>query len=67
MRLGGCEVACPPRKPKIAGSIAAGVDRFSESESRMIMWDVKDLLGIHLALELSAKLNHDMIQHLARV
>ncbi|GFW17875.1 hypothetical protein TNCV_1134751 [Trichonephila clavipes] len=29
IRLGDCEVACPPRKPKVVGSIPVGVDRFS--------------------------------------
>ncbi|GFU52594.1 transposable element Tcb2 transposase [Trichonephila clavipes] len=33
IRLDGCEVACPPRKPKVAGSIPFGVDRYSRSEN----------------------------------
>ncbi|GFW68556.1 hypothetical protein TNCV_529111 [Trichonephila clavipes] len=57
-------LSCPPRKPKIAGSTPATVDRFSGSENRwyachMIMWHVKDPLSINLALVRSAKLNHD--------
>ncbi|GFT39028.1 hypothetical protein TNCV_3691131 [Trichonephila clavipes] len=33
-RLGDVQVACPPRKPRVAGSNPAGVDRFSGCEDR---------------------------------
>ncbi|GFY01056.1 hypothetical protein TNCV_5075241 [Trichonephila clavipes] len=34
-KLGGCAVACPPRKPKVASSTLAGVDRISGCKSPM--------------------------------
>ncbi|GFX42381.1 hypothetical protein TNCV_1519451 [Trichonephila clavipes] len=34
------EVACPSRKTKVAGSISAGVDRFSGCENRRPAWDI---------------------------
>ncbi|GFU44033.1 hypothetical protein TNCV_4963461 [Trichonephila clavipes] len=53
------EVVCLLRKPKVAGLILAGVDRFSGIENRrheyhMIMWHLKDPLSINLTLVLSA-------------
>ncbi|GFT86479.1 uncharacterized protein TNCV_3259741 [Trichonephila clavipes] len=52
--FGSLEVACPPRNPKVAGSILAVVDRFSGCENRrhachMIMWHVKDPLNVNSA------------------
>ncbi|GFW58021.1 hypothetical protein TNCV_2741671 [Trichonephila clavipes] len=58
-RLGDLDVECPPRKSKVAGSLPAGVDRFSGCENEachMIMRHVKDTLSISLALVLWAKL-----------
>ncbi|GFV86104.1 hypothetical protein TNCV_671011 [Trichonephila clavipes] len=57
------EVAGSPRKPIVADSIPAGVDRFSGYENHrhafhMIMRHVKDNLSTSLALALSEKLNH---------
>ncbi|GFY29200.1 core histone macro-H2A.1 [Trichonephila clavipes] len=53
-RLGGLEVACPPRKPKMTDSIPAGVIRFSACENRwhacpMIIGHAKDSSSINLA------------------
>ncbi|GFY27085.1 hypothetical protein TNCV_2067061 [Trichonephila clavipes] len=67
----GLEVAYPLRKPKVADSIIAGVDRFPGYENRrhachMIMWHAKDSLSIKLALVLSAKLKHGSISYLIR-
>ncbi|GFW34811.1 hypothetical protein TNCV_697991 [Trichonephila clavipes] len=52
------ELACSLRKPKFAGSISVGVDRFSGCENRwhvchMIMGQVKDPLSINLVLVLT--------------
>ncbi|GFY09632.1 hypothetical protein TNCV_381271 [Trichonephila clavipes] len=70
-QLGGLEVACPLRKPKVAGSNPAGVDRFSGCKNRMltchmIMWYVKDPLNITLALVLSVKLIHGALFRIRR-
>ncbi|GFU95492.1 uncharacterized protein TNCV_2729461 [Trichonephila clavipes] len=48
-RLGVFEVACPPRKLKVAGSNSAGINSFSGCDNRryashMILWRVNILL-----------------------
>ncbi|GFX58874.1 HTH_Tnp_Tc3_2 domain-containing protein [Trichonephila clavipes] len=47
-RIGGLEVVCPLRKPKITASIADGVDIFSgcENQCRSIQLEVSEELGI---------------------
>ncbi|GFV95564.1 hypothetical protein TNCV_4575651 [Trichonephila clavipes] len=62
-RLRGLEVAYPLFKPMVAGSVLAGVDRFSGCENyrhacHMNMCHAKHPSSINLALVLSAELNH---------
>ncbi|GFU51617.1 hypothetical protein TNCV_82471 [Trichonephila clavipes] len=62
------EIACSLGNPKVVGSTPAGGDRFYGCENRshtcyMIMWHVKVVLSINLALVLPAKLNHGNIPH----
>ncbi|GFT68482.1 hypothetical protein TNCV_2204031 [Trichonephila clavipes] len=47
------ELACPPRKPKVASSIPVGVSRFSGSGNRRHSWIFTALIGQPYSLTLT--------------